>query len=387
MVVYDKVALANLELVEQSGRLKRGGFITEEQQVVIKKELPAFKRQSNFLVRLGFLLLGSFLYLSICGALSVLGLTSENLFFSISCYLFALVGFGGAEFFARQNYFGHGLDDAFVLGAILNVGLAVGITTDGAELLVAGCLAIAAFVLYKRYLHLGALAIFCIASTAVLFYGLFELGEVGKTILPFAALVLAAVFYWYTKKLLAHLTQAYYYKGILLANTYCLILFYLSCNYYVVRELSVALLGNEILPGTDIPFAWFFYAFTVVVPLVYLVQALKTKDRILLWVSFLAIAFSIYTIRFYYALLPIEIALTVGGLLLFALSFFAIKKLKNKETGITFQPDRGTSDTLIHAEALVVASAFGVKPESTPQSSPIDFGGGGFSGGGSQGGF
>ena len=93
------------------------------------------------------------------------------------------------------------------------------------------------------------------------------------------------------------------------------------------------LLGNEILPGKDIPFAIFFYAFTFIVPVVYLVQALKTKDRIMLWISFLAIGFSIYTIRFYYSVLPIEVALTLGGLVLFAIAYFSIKKLKDKETG------------------------------------------------------
>ena len=93
-----------------------------------------------------------------------------------------------------------------------------------------------------------------------------------------------------------NLKESYYYNGLLLANSFCLVLFYLSCNYLVVRELSVEFLGNEVLPGQDIPFAYFFYAFTFIVPVVYLVQSLKTKDRIMLWISFLAIAFSFYTI-------------------------------------------------------------------------------------------
>jgi len=62
--------------------------------------------------------------------------------------------------------------------------------------------------------------------------------------------------------------------------------------------------------------------------------------------------------------------------------------LKGEESGLTFQPDRiNQSDTLLNAEALVVASTFGMKPEVKPQASPMEFGGGGFSGGGSEGSF
>ena len=388
MIAHDKQLLNDLVLLEEANSLQNAGFISKEQKDLIKKQLPDFKNQKNILVRLGFFLLGSFLYGSICGAISIVGMVGDEFYFKICCYIFAGVGFAGAELLANQKYYGHGLDDAFILGAILNVGFAIGITTDGYELIIAIFMAIAAFVMYRRYLHLPSLLVFCLASSAILFYGLFELGEIGKTILPFVAMLVAAGFYFVSKKSIKNLTEIYYYKGLLLANSFCLILFYLSCNYLVVRELSVMLLGNEVLPGKDIPFAYFFYAFTIIVPIVYLVQALKTKDRIMLWISFLAIAFSIYTIRFYHSVLPIEVALTLGGVVLFAIAYFSIKKLKEKESGLTFKPDRiNNSHAVLNAEALIVASAFGMKPEVKPESSPMEFGGGGYSGGGSEGNF
>ena len=387
MIAHDKQLLDDLALLEEANSLQNAGFISKEQKELIKKQLPDFKSQKNILVRLGFFLLGSFLYGSICGAISIVGMVGDELYFKICCYIFAGIGFAGAEFLANQKYYGHGLDDAFILGAILNIGFAIGITTDGYELIIAVFMAITAFVMYRRYLHLPSLLVFCMASSAVLFYGLFEFGEIGKTILPFAAMISAAGFYFSTKKSIHSLKKSYYYKGLLLVNSFCLILFYLSCNYLVVRELSVMLLGNEILPGEDISFAYLFYAFTLIVPIVYLVQALKTKDRIMLWISFLAIGFSIYTIRFYHSVLPIEVALTLGGVVLFAIAYFSIKKLKEKESGLTFKPDRiNNSNVLLNAEALIVASTFGMKPEVKTES-PMEFGGGGYSGGGSEGSF
>ncbi|WP_337965214.1 hypothetical protein [uncultured Flavobacterium sp.] len=387
MIVYEKQFLDDLALLEEANSLKEAGFISKEQRDLIKKELPDFKGNSNILVRLGFFLLGAFLYLSICGAISLLGLIGEQSFFNVCCYIFAIVGFVGAELLANQKYYGHGLEDAFCLGALLNVGFAIAITTEGYELIIAIFVAIASFVVYRRYLHLLSLLVFCLASSAILFYGLFEFGSVGKTILPFVAMIVSAAFYFLTKKGINNLKERYYYNGLLLANSFCLVLFYLSCNYLVVRELSVMLLGNEILPGKDIPFAIFFYTFTFIVPIVYLAQALKTKDRIMLWISFLAIGFSIYTIRFYYSVLPIEVALTLGGLVLFAIAYFSIRNLKSKESGLTFKPDRiNSSNAFLNAEALIVASTVGLKPEVKSES-PMEFGGGGFSGGGSEGTF
>lgn len=387
MIVYSKQLLDNEILVDEADSLYKGGFISKEQKKFIEKELPVLKSQSNILVRIGFFLLGCLLYGSICGAISLFGLSAENVFFQICCYIFTIVGFAGVELLANQNYHNHGLDDAFILNALLCLGAAVAITTEGHEIVIAFFVAVGALFMFLRYLHVLSMLVFCISATAFLFFGMFKFGDIGKAILPFVAMIFAGLFYFLTKKRMNYLNKSYYYNGLLLANSFCLVLFYLSCNYLAVRELSAELLGTEVKPGTDIPFAFFFYGFTFIVPIVYLVQALKTKDRIMLWLSFLAIAFSIYTIRFYHSVLPIEVALTLGGVVLFAIAYFSIRKLKEKESGLTFKPDRiNHSDSLLNAEALVVASTFGMKPE-VKTASPMEFGGGGFSGGGSDGSF
>ena len=116
MIVYDTKKLDNEALVDEADTLYKGGFISKEQKKFIEKELPVLKSQSNILVRIGFFLLGSLLYSSICGMISLFGLSSENVYFQICCYIFAAVGFVGAEFLAKQEYHNHGLDDAFILG-------------------------------------------------------------------------------------------------------------------------------------------------------------------------------------------------------------------------------------------------------------------------------
>jgi hypothetical protein len=59
----------------------------------------------------------------------------------------------------------------------------------------------------------------------------------------------------------------------------------------------------------------------------------------MLWIGIASICFSIYTIRFTIPYYLLKLLLTIGGLVLFAFTF-AIKKIKNNTTGVTFQPDR-----------------------------------------------
>ncbi|KVV14631.1 hypothetical protein [Flavobacterium sp. TAB 87] len=386
MQAINSTKLENLILVEEAKSLQNAGFIGKEQIEYIKKELDTPKTNTNILVRLGFVLLGLLLYVSICGAFSLLGISGIDNNWEVFLYLYAIIGVVGAEFLYAQNYFKHGLEEAFLLGSQLALGVAISEVFES-DLLTAIVVAAVAILMYIRYLHILSMLIFCVALSVFLFLAMLEFGTIGKSILPFVSLLFSAGFYFWTKKLKGNLVKQYYREGILLANTFCLILFYLSCNYFVVRELSVVLLENEILSSTDIPFALFFYCFTIIVPILYLIQALKTKDKIMLWISFLAVAFSMYSFEIYFSALSGEIELTIAGLVLFGIAFFAIKKLKHNDIGITFKPDRITnSNQFLNAEALIVASTFGMRPEVSSESS-MEFGGGDFSGGGAGGSF
>ncbi len=386
MIVYDKTELENATLLEEGHSLKAAGFINKEQYNLISNELAVPKSQNNILIRAGFFLLGSFLYSSICGFITLLSLEGNYENFKVLVFIFSIIGFAGTEFLATQKFYRYGLDDAFLLGSQLTLAIAIGISTDGNGLIISLIIMITSLLSYLRYVNLSMVLLFCFAITSSLVYSLFEVGATGKTILPFVLMLFSTGIYFYSNTILKNLKTTFYHKGVLLTNSFSLILFYLSGNYLVVRELSVALLGAEISPNSDVSFAYFFYAFTFIIPAAYLVYSLLKKDRIMLWIGALAMAFSIYSIRYYYAVLPIETFLTIAGLLLFAFTYFSIKKLKNNETGITFRADRFTNAKAFRNAEALIASQLGLKPEAVPVSD-MEFGGGGFSGGGSGGEF
>ena len=387
MIVQEISKLENQILIDEAHSLYKAKFITEQQYNEIKKQLPTPKKQKNILLRIGFAILGIFLYSSICGFISLLGFTFIDDSFEVFLFIFAAIGFIGAEFFGQQNYLEQGLDDSFLIGAQLLLAGAIGVITNGYELPIAVVATLISLITYLRYINRVSILIFCVASTATISFGMFEMGILGKSILPFVLMVYAVAIYFICKKNTETVKFPFYHNGILLMTYFAVLLFYFSGNYLVVRELSVELLGSEIAPNSDISFAWFFYAFTFIVPISYMFYGLKLSDRGLLWIGFLTFVFSLYTIDFYFLEVPAELYLILAGMLLFVIAYFSIKRLKDKKQGITFLPDRFmNSSDFLHTEALILTSQFGLKPE-TSIDSPMEFGGGGFSGGGSSGGY
>ena len=387
MIVQEISKLENQILIDEAHSLYKAKFITEQQYNEIKKQLPTPKKQKNILLRIGFAILGIFLYSSICGFISLLGFTFIDDSFEVFLFIFAAIGFIGAEFFGQQNYLEQGLDDSFLIGAQLLLAGAIGVITNGYELPIAVVATLISLITYLRYINRVSILIFCVASTATISFGMFEMGILGKSILPFVLMVYAVAIYFICKKNTETVKFPFYHNGNLLMTYFAVLLFYFSGNYLVVRELSVELLGSEIAPNSDISFAWFFYAFTFIVPISYMFYGLKLSDRGLLWIGFLTFVFSLYTIDFYFLEVPAELYLILAGMLLFVIAYFSIKRLKDKKQGITFLPDRFmNSSDFLHTEALILTSQFGLKPE-TSIDSPMEFGGGGFSGGGSSGGY
>lgn len=395
MIVYDKTLLDNVYIDEEANRLKKSGFISQEQYQSIAYQLPRLKSQKNIFIRIGFFILGCMLYSSICGMLSLFGLAIMDDAYLFFIYVFAIIGFGAKEFMSREmKYFGFGLDDAFILGAIATLLTAVGLTFEENYntnyLAVIIVMAIVSSIAYLRYLNLSLALLACFGITASLAYLVFDYLIIGKAILPFVMLLFSGIGYFVSKNKQQNLTAPYFSRGLKLAKGFCLILFYLAGNYYVVRELNFSLSGEYYYGGVspEIPFAIFFWAFTFSVPALYLFFSLKNKDRMMLWIGFLALCFAFFTFRTYHHVLPPEVALTIGGLVVFAFTYFSIKKTKFNETGITFKEDRfANPHAFENLQVLVATSQFGLKPEAKVEGSPMKFGGGGFSGGGSSGEF
>lgn len=383
MIAYNKTLLENTFLVEEAIDLKKSGFIQDANLNAIKQQLTTLKTSRNIFVRAGSFLLGALLYLSIIGLLFLI-IFNLNSDFKMAGFIISFIGLGILELLCSQNFFRHGLDDAFIIGVQLSFYSAIVVDSDspiGAFI----SMIIIGLVFAIRYVNTLSFLVFLSGIVFLLSYILIEHTEI-SAILPFVLLAVAVGFYYTYQRFKGNL-KLYFYSDVLeWFFIYTLFLAYISVNYFVVRTLSEELLSAD-YTQSDVPFGWMFYLLMFAVPLVYIFYSLKTKNRTMLYIGGLTFVLSIATFRYYHSVLPAEWALIFSGLGIFAFVYFVIQKIKTNETGITFQHDR-TNDTamLNNIEALIV-NAQDIKHAEEAQPSKMPFGGGDFSGGGAGGSF
>lgn len=385
MLAYTKETLENEVLAAQAKELYKMKFIEKEQLKDSTSRLTLFNSNSNLLVRIGFFLLGCLLLSAISGFLALFfgPLLDRN--FEVLVFVYGLIGLIGAEFLASKGYFNHGLDDAFILSIPLYFCIGLGITTESMSLVFA-MMALLGFVCCLRYVHTLSVLVGCVGLVGFVFDLIVNHAVIDKLFLPFVGLFMGCGLYFISNNFDKKERFYFYSNSIWVVKGFALLLVYFSVNYMVVRELSEDLMNIVVAPGNDIPMAFVFYGLTFMIPLFYICYALKTKDRLMLLLGLFTFGYSIFTIRFYYHLMPLELALILGGILLFGISYLAIRELKNAEKGITFKPDRSNdSSFLLNAQALIVTSQ--IQPKVATSEDKLPFGGGGFSGGGSGGGY
>ncbi len=382
MTAKNKILIENNLLHAEAKDLRDAGFIGDEDFRMIKANLPVGKTSRNILVRIGFFVLGCFLYSSIMGATSIFFLDSTELY-KIMLLIYALIGLGVAEFLCKNDFHNYGLDDAFILGFQLVFFASIAVITESPAVVLFSMAIIGAVSCYRYFSTLSML--YCLLGTAgFVGYAVTEGGIIPRIYLPFIMLLLAVGLYFAGRKLDSIDEFSLYQNSINLILFFSLILGYLSMNYLVVREMSEDLMNIVVEPGSDIPLAFIFYFFTFAIPIFFIYVSLKKREKSFLYIGLAALAFSIYTIRHYYSVMPIETALIIGGILIFAIAYLFMRRIRENETGITFKPDRFTeSESLAYAQALIVNSNAQVKARET--SSPMPFGGGGYSGGGAGG--
>jgi uncharacterized membrane protein YgcG len=139
------------------------------------------------------------------------------------------------------------------------------------------------------------------------------------------------------------------------------------------------MMGLNIEEGGDIPFAFIFYALTVLIPVAYLYIGIKKKDVVLLRVSLVVIAFSAFTFKYYFSFGHPEITLTIAGLTLLTVSILLLNYLKITRHGFTRENLLTEKWGNMNVEAFVISQTMGGNQSKIEQQS---IPGGGESGGG-----
>ena len=383
MIAYNNEWLNNLNMKGEATGAFDANCITKDDQDAINKKYPVGFYTPNIFIRIGLFVLTIIILLFSFGLLVLITLsgiedmiTGLSIFFAIACY-------AALEYMIRvKNHYSSGVDDGLLWGA--SIALFCGISLPHDLSMLTNCLIIFMISLggTLRYADklMAAVAYFSLAGT--FFYTCVEMGSAAKAIVPFIIMAVSLVTYLAVSRSTIKENNPYYTGCLKMVEISALISLYAAGNYYVVRELSNSMFNLNLQPGDSIPFGWLFWIFTGLIPVIYLIRGIQKKDAILIRVGLILFAAIVFTVRYYHTVLPAEILMTLGGIVLLVISYGLMKWLHEPVYGFTSREisSKNAMDKL-QIESLIIAQTF--KPGTDPGGT--NMGGGSFGGGGASG--
>lgn len=380
---YNEDALRRLEVIKEAKRWAKSTLISRDQFAAIGEEYKVSLYHPNLMIRL-LLFMATALGLSGVTGLfgTILFSEASRIFICLACVLYGAGTIVALEkMFLKNNHFKSGVTEAilyyasgFLIGGI--AGLA---DFDLVALTTWTCIVVFSFAAV-RYLDLLSTAAAIFSFAYALFYHLYEVGGIAQRLIPFVFIIVFSSSFLMCQKLRKKKNLLVWTNNLIVAECLSLLLAYCGGNYFVVRELSLNLLGLQIEEGGDIPFAYLFYTLTVLIPWLYLYFGIKKRDIILIRVSLFVFAFSAFTFKYYFSLGAPEIALTLTGIIVFVIALMLMNYLKKVRKGFTRENLLSEKWAAANVQAFVVSQTLGGNQASATQDMP---GGGKFGGGGS----
>ncbi|WP_018617737.1 hypothetical protein [Spirosoma luteum] len=394
MKAYNEQWIYNRTMLEQAGRWHRQKLLSDTQMKAVRKTYPVEFRQTN-----GFLEIGLFLFTTV--AILACYLLPASLFMvltesSVVYGLFnmaagVVIGLVGNLLIKRRLLYRNGIDNAFVvtMAGFLAFGFNQLISTELS--IAAHCFLTLPLLLIILWYYGDTLIAFFVVATFYtgVFNGLLTYAW-GKEAMPFVMMALSLVLYLGTVQIQrANPKETYYTDPLNLIQWFSLIMLVAGGNYFIVRELNGLLLERR--PGVPLPkeapeiaLSGLFWLLTFLIPGMYVGRGFAKKDRMLLVLGLLGLIGAAATVHAYAALVPLNVALTLGGLILIGLAVVGIRYIAQPKYGFTDEPDDDSPNEFFTNVATVAA----VQATGAAVHGPKDnlrFGEGDFGGGGAEG--
>ena len=378
MIAHNRQSLDNRDIQQQAAEALAKTVITQTEYDRIREAYPFKLYTPNAFIRIGLFLLTVLAVACGLGLFMLINMSAGDKALGIILIFWGVAAYAGLEFFIyTRGVYRAGVDDALLW-------MAGGLLFGGINLLE-----------YNISPTLESLMIFLLAGWGVLRYadrlmalvaygGLISLifhltitfGSFGSAILPFVVMAVSVIAYILFTSLSTVESLRHYHTCLLLLRMAALLSFYLSGNYYVVQNINASLHGET----APVALGWLWWIFTCIVPVAYIVAGIRKKDAILLWTGLGLVAGAVFTIRYYYHVLPAELAMIAGGSILIVGAYGLIRYLHMGRNGFTsMAPDEPHILEHLPIESLILTETF--RSVATP---PTDQAGrfGGGSGGG-----
>ena len=386
MIAYNKTGLHNLFVQQQASDAFDNNIITKEEKENIYLKYPASFYSSNFFIRVGLFVLTVIILLFSFGLMSLMFLNNIDKSIGALAIIFSLIAFAALEIMVhKKKHYRSGVDDALLwVGAGSLFGGLSYATEAGA---VVNCIIIFIIALFStlRFADRFMAAAVFFSVVGIFFYGCINASSTGKAIVPFVIMGISAIIYFTVKKLNDPQQNSHYAACMYSIEILALIIFYVAGNYFVVRELSNSMFNLNLQPGQSITFGWLFWIFTAVIPIIYLLRGVQKKDVVLIRVGLLLVAAMVFTIRYYHFIVPLETAMSIGGIALVLIAWAITRYFHTPKNGFTSAELKSAPGLHnLHIESLILAETF---TQQSTDAGGNKFGGGNFGGGGASGEF
>ncbi|QJD94495.1 sugar porter family MFS transporter [Mucilaginibacter robiniae] len=393
MIIYNKNWLNNLRLHQQIDADQAADILTSDEVTAIKSKYPVGFYSHGIILRIGFFILTIVLLIFACGLLSLMA-SEVRIVESFGWLLFLGIGtYVVLEYIVRENnHYRSGVDDAlmWVAGGLFTgsfIWLIETIDTAGYEN--SHAIGISVFVLLLagyftlRFADILMSVVTSVAFLSAVFFIWNKLGALGIATIPFIMMLASVSIYLIGKRFNRHPKALYYANCLIAVQLIGLVTLYLSGNYFIIDQLGSQLTPNTSFEHAPVRLGWLFWLWTILVPFFYIAIGLRKKNVLFLRLGLLLVAATVFTVRYYYHILPTEMALILGGGILLALVYAVVRYLKTPKQGFTYAETatRNKMDQL-KVESLLVAQTTPHTPH-IPIEHPDRFGGGSFGGGGS----
>lgn len=384
MIAYNKTSLRNNDIRKQSTAAFENNLITADELQQIKEKYPVHFYTPNFFIRIGLFILTVIIVSFSFSLFSVIFMSSiENAMKGLLLF-FSLLTYAALEFMIeKNNHYKSGVDDALMWNSAGMFLASLMLIIDSGALTNCILTFLVSFYCSARFADRIMSAVAFLSFLAILFFLFTDHLGISKAIIPFVLMAASAAVYLLMTRLEKKTNLKNYEHCFTVIIICSLLSFYAAGNYYVVREVNNVMF--HLTNDGSLPFGWLFWILTVLIPILYIIRGVQKKDVIFLRIGVLLIAAMIFTIRYYYSILPIEIVMTLAGPVLLILSYVLINYLKQPKFGFTYSElNSANKDEKSLIESLVIVETLGqqAKPADTTK-----FGGGSFGGGGAGGEF
>lgn len=384
MIAYNKASLENLYIQDQLDEAHYKNCISAEEVNACKEKYPVKFYTPNIIIRIGLFILTVIIAVFSFGLITLMSGISNEHGFSALLIFFALISYAALELMVNQkHHYRSGVDDALQWMTGIFIISAFDLFNEPTALQNSILIFAVALYLALRFLNAAISAIACISFFAIIFFSYIKLGENGKATVPFVIMIISIIIYFLFSEEKMKEKFKYYTGCLLMVEIISLLCLYTAGNYFVVRETSISMFNLVLKENESIPFGWLFWIFTIIIPIIYLAKGIQKKNVILFRIGLLLIAATIFTIRYYYHILPAENAMIIAGIILIICAYILIKYLKTPSHGFTDEKiDENFNSTV---ESLVIAQTLGQSKIDT--GNQTTFGGGSGGGGGAGGEF